>query len=514
MNKSVNPAAMITDHQITLYYFIATENNFTSDKINILKGLGMPKPIIDSLEHAKEKEANIWEKAKPSISFDFLPNVKKLFDINSSDPIINHYQLSKLALNTINGQPIIHSKESAQAAPTPLYIPLKNSAMTRLKKHDIESEKILVKLQNMEIYVFRTGFTVAVINCQLAHKGLHPELLIEGIYHLAHRHQLKWDVPDCKTETSMGKLTRTLVGAPESYNRNHRAYIDTCVQLEKTIPEREHKTLLLKLARHYTDDYQINSDKVNNIFIQEFTNIVHCLAAEGCATSVTCDNHSPDFIKNYINNTRKSVHIPMQLLVFHEHQALQSYLEGTTIWVTEVFADKKLLSKLQQHQLDIQNLSLNFHQPVISRVSMHNNIYSALRETQRIDELLNKAKNDNAIVHHLISDYHEQQSRLRYCKLSKYGVSAVAFLTAITLSKEVLEVIVNLSWIGEKFTKATEWLHHWDGVINLSLATVAMLTVFFIERNQCQDKAAVQSHKPTKSVFHQLVKRRLLEHKS
>ncbi len=517
----------VTDHQFSLYFFIPYTDHLAETKIKDLKSLGLPERLMESLAKTSDKtvqpnfEQPVWQAKSAGISKDFNDNIHRLFKSLDGEPVIKHYQLTKLALKTVNGEQLNYDQETPTAArrPAELHLPFTKSAVERLQRQGIAETGVQIGLEDAELYAFKTGCNIAILHCRLIGPyGSDLSMLAETVYALSRISPLHWEEPEyypaCETRISLGELAFKLAGYEKEHKFNHRVYIDTYVRLQGPVDDDVLKNGLLKLARHYTDDYQIKNSSSYSYFIQEFNNIVHCHSPEGSATAVMLDDDSPHFLQDYKNKVRKPVITPMQLLAFHESTALQQYLNETNVWLTDVCSDRNQLYILQRLRLEIRNFRLNFQHPVISRISLHNHHYQVLRQTRSLDQLLEKAKEDNEILSSLIASSYERQSRLRYCRLSKYGVAAVAFLTAFTMVKETLEVVVKLDWMTETFPRATEFIHHWGGMSSLTIAIAAMLIVFFVERKHCSCDPTVHSHGATKQLWDELLKHRMLERRS
>ena len=323
-----------------------------------------------------------------------------------------------------------------------------------------------LKIRSLRYYAFSTGFGVAVADVGLKNQTISRTLLLETVHSLTRFNTLVWrqaegpDAAEPGPDSSMGLLVRGLLNCAPQSKPHDRVFAHTCARL-LDCPDDRHMAdeLALRLARHYTDDYQLGDDPDETVYLGDFHNVRHCVANEGTATLVMGAENDPEHVKDYFNKVTKTAHLPILLMNFHAEQALQRFMENTGIWLTGRNAggladDAKTAARLEelarQRRL-LVNFDLHFFYPVISRINTHNCLHRAIMKIKRLNEQhAIVSRNTRLISGLMISDQKTRERkaqnrlRLRYCRLAAWGAAAVVYLTVFSIAKEGLDV-----WLGE-----------------------------------------------------------------
>lgn len=356
------------------------------------------------------------------------------------------------------------------------------AAMTRL--NDIDESEFYIFSQDTNLgsigfvfnkvllHTFQTGFSVIMLEVSAKNQhntALHSSMILEAFDDALFAKGISFNNKKCnKTTNIKGKckhsdvifsdLAYGLVGLTAPKERI-RAYTHIFVEFNEDIKQNSLSQYLIKLAKHYNEDYHISNNEDDNIeSIKHFENVVHYYSREGASTAVIYRDGDSNHVEAYFPNTITKTHLPIHLLTFHLERALNVYATTTIGWMNiDTNISAEALQKLQYNQSVLRNFDVNFIHNVISALSRHNLIYQKLIKVKSIKEQYLKITDNSKFVEKFITEQQRQKEaikseaekiaaskrRTKYCQWSKWGAGAVAFLTVTEICKEIIEIITH-----------------------------------------------------------------------
>jgi hypothetical protein len=502
---------LITDHNITLFYFFNKHVDLGRLDSKTLIIDGLPKRIKQQIEN-QLKTRNLWKKQAYNITRDIKENIHELFHSKQESAPITTWELNKLVIKLLNDKQASKEKGARQAqedyAISGLALELSKVAQKRLVSSNEPDTSPQLSLQNILYHQFKTGFAVATIELSVNNKKLSLQLINEAVYALARFNKLIWrsrqgEIED-QNQYSLGDLIRGLL-ASEKNKFYKRVYTHSYIQFKESAIE-DVKEYLNKIARHYNDEYNLSNETKSIESIQGYNNVIHFLAQEGASTGVIVTEDSPEYLLEYTNKVIRPVHIPIHLLIFHAEKAMEEYQINSQIWLNDSAPPSAFLDQLQQYQRQLINFELNFFYPVISNIDMHNRLYLKLIKVKRLEQQHKKLSNNNKIISQIIIENEQQKAsaiinnRNRiYCQIAQIGVAAAGYLTSFSIIKETLKVIKGEDWWGNACPILISYLDHHSGVISLVGASVIAVVVYLFTWHRC---ACAETHNKDTPVEH------------
>lgn len=489
----------ITDNKITLYYFFDHHfDDLLTTNVEKLSAIGFPQRLNQAIKKRFANKA-LWERHKLNLSVDLSDAIHDLFVLTNPSPPIATFELSQQLIKILNGKEKSTDEEKYQRSG--LTLELRKSAVDRLKACDVKEFSSQLRLDNIRLFQFKTGFSVATIELAITNTALPHHLLLESVYALSRFNQLHWKNAQGEIETieqkpqfSLGDLLRLLLGSALKKGTD-RVFTHTFLQLLGNPDGREITLFLNKLALHYNDEYHIQADIEEAKTIQLFDNVLHVLAMEGAASYVGVEPSSPEFLCNYKNTVIEPVYLPVFLLAFHMDRAMRVYDKDAHAWLEPDGSDDKLLTTLQSYQQQLLNFDLNFFNPVISALGSHNTLYDKLFRIQKLEQLHRKLSNNSAVISKVISDEKNREKQRsnairnrQYCEIAQLGVAAVGYLTSFEILKQGLDARKEEQWLNEVFPLLTQFLDKNTGLISLLLASVVAIGIYEFTRSRCMNQ--------------------------
>jgi len=162
------------------------------------------------------------------------------------------------------------------------------------------------------------------------------------------------------------------------------------------------EALAFRCSRHFTTDYQVNSDEIAMQIYSPFKSVVHSFALESAATVV---DGSDIFLCEQFMTRVRQVYLWLIILACHE----QSHL----VWLTHrddllAGTDKERSYRLRKLIRDFLHFRVLHSIPLVSHIEMHNQIYDRLRCRLLIHELIQKMALDIIEMERFIAEQIEK----------------------------------------------------------------------------------------------------------
>lgn len=286
-----------------------------------------------------------------------------------------------------------------------LVLPLGTQAKHRLAEvGDPELSELTARVLGLDVIVLPSGIGFALLRLGVAgNPGLGPvQELLHAIGH-GNRASLRWACRDeTQPEFNLSTLVSTLL-APAGILLRPRNRLFTYVVLRCTSMWTEAEAAAFRLSRHYTSDYLLGTPDgmaEGTVFLRPFTSVLHAASLEGFATLLSEESAH---VTHGGAGTITQRYLVLAILAYHEHVLLLDLAQqaagprnGPVLNAeAEAAADRSRLAELVTHFLALRR---RFRVPLASEVTMHNEVYGALRQVLRNDELERRIAQDIAQV--------------------------------------------------------------------------------------------------------------------
>jgi hypothetical protein len=425
----------------------------------------------DVLETITEdrRDRKFWVRTSKSPGSDLYPHIRRLLghNDNGADPSADDfanihaviYQPSESAHKLLSGKRLAYAQDVSERERQAkgLVIGLSQSARARIAARvpGFKQTALELRIRNISYLVFRTGYALMVPEIQvLGENGdaVHPYLLVEGLYSLSRFNQLTCHCADGAKapEFSFKSMMHSLTSSPEPARDEVRAFTTAYLQFRDPPEERALRTLMIQLARHYTDDYQIHPEIGGIETVEHFENVSHLFSLEGAVTVVDLSayqpDQAPDFLANYYSNTYKKCYLPLMTLAYHQYCFLLDATNNASTW--PVSGDEEaIVERLTQIRREITNFMLCFRFTHVSRISMHNAINRAISRVLDLDRMMAELHSDTTYMDAFLrriaaakeaASAAATERRLKW--ISVVGTFGIAWLASFEIFKEVLGV--------------------------------------------------------------------------
>lgn len=437
-------------------------------------------------EHApllrNDRRTRIWDPAPLNVGPDLYPHVRRMLGDGAAtiDAAALCFRLADLPRQLLRGKSMDDDGERGTLAQneTPnenkgrraLELKLSTAAKARIaaRQGTPAPDMLQVDIEQMRLIAFRTGFGIVIIEVTLRNRDrspLHPYCLVEGVLSLARFNHLQWSdaAPAAGPKSgaagsfTLGDIVTSLHSSTDIGSSGRRLFSATYVQLA-TAPSPEAKRhFAIALARHYSDDYRV-SDTIEGVrFVADFENVAHAVAMEGCATIVDPAPASPgaaDFVRNFKSGTFDRTYVPVMVLALHEFIALLYYSNDAKFWVASgsdnfskwVAQTKKpgaadavaaqgvnrdaAFATLARLRDEVIRFRLCYRFSHVSYVSMHNAVYSAMRDAWNLRQMLADLGQDTAEITTLLEERFGRQNARRVRIFGLIGAAGLAYISA------------------------------------------------------------------------------------
>jgi hypothetical protein len=458
----------LVDHELVVFYE-ADKPPASFLKLGMLAAQDaawLPKDQIPALA-GRHREEPVWVRYRnPPAGGDFHEHIRKLLAGDRHD-LLEFWTLGEHAARLLKTadlyeQPAASEDLSAirkSRVRKRLQLNLSAAATKRLADHGIAAAPLDVAIGSATLASFKTSYGFACVSLQFRRadgKALTALEFLEAQVAIGRFNEVAWvsaetGAPLSSDRFTLGQLIRALaLGRWAETSRSGRASTYAFLSFDTPVDVVDRDRLGVHVARNYTTDYVISSQQPLVAPVADFETVRHAVALEGAATIIgpTRDHPElPSFLKAFKENTFRRHYVPIALLTLHEHAFLVDKTSASVI--PQRLADQaeetiEVLSNLIEASL-LFRLCFRFSE--VSYITMHNSVSRAFRRALRLDEMLRDFATDLIDVeNHLRRVSAARRQRAEAARHRKYywtsvlGVSALAFLTASTLAKEIIKL--------------------------------------------------------------------------
>jgi len=397
-------------------------------------------------EKMKDSKVSVWDVSRSSYSNDLHQHIHTILSGTTNEKFDGmHLETSQMARQMFSGG-------YGNTGRDRLILPLSSSAKKRLNINGSDDHACLVfLLDNVELYLFRSGIGVAVASLSFDKNGLSIQAITEGVYELCHENQkkpsLQWQSApkeSGKAPFSLGAIVEDLIGENIQVSTQRRPFTFISLVLqEKVTSDDTIKTLGCRLSRKYTSDYTVNlGSSFQTGYEQSFKNIHHFCYMEGGAIIVngTCNKSGDpvDFLQTYNEKAIKPLYLPVTILAYHEFRYLLNLSQNSAIFVdfsTPSHLHKEALESLRDKLL---NFRLYYRFSYISSLSHHNAIYQRWRESLGLNLMLKEVTKDVEEVEYYLAQKLNE-------KVQRTGRMYSSIITALLIFLSLLQGLESIS---------------------------------------------------------------------
>lgn len=313
-----------------------------------------------------------------------------------------------------------------------------------------------LNIDDLEVVKFATGVAFLIARLQVLMAGgssLTTKELAEAVHAVSRINTCKWrdfqtNMPVDGPEFTLGKLLRAFAQPTQSATLlANRVTSHVCAQLNAPLPTADLDFLASYYSRRYTTDYALDPNAVDIERLTDFTNVRHAISEEGVASVLAPARNKelPKFLQTWQTTSLRATYIPTMLLLLHENWFLSQSRNSASALNGQV--DE--LDALESIVNDAMIFRLDYRFPSYSDISMHNQIANAMRRKLSLDRKLHEMQDDvTAMAERLAGERakmraeFEKRRHENYSWVGRTSTSVIAWLTAFTISKEVLGALV------------------------------------------------------------------------
>jgi len=368
-------------------------------------------PLVDPARLRGSASA-VFEAAQMSIGDDLQDSVAKAFGVEARQGemarSIPCWKLTQTGRNVVSGE-ALRPPGNPRGMPgfrtgSGLLLPLSGRARKRMAAAGVEPPTALVlKIEALDVVFLSSGIGFALVQV-----GIGGETGLDALQELLHaiaqgnRPNLLWA---CRDDDQPAFNLTTLVGAllaPASLTLRPRNRLFTYTVLRCAAFWPGVDAAALRLSRHYTSDYLVeaaNTAADDTVLLRPFEAVLHAVSLEGAVTLLSEESvHTA----HGATGTTAQRYLVLAILAYHEHVILLDLAQQAAGSGSAeagdgaaVARDRSALTALVTRFLVLRR---HFRVPLASEVTMHNQVYDALRRVLRNDELERRIAQDIAQV--------------------------------------------------------------------------------------------------------------------
>jgi hypothetical protein len=455
----------LSDHELVIFYEAdaAIGPELKLGRLASAPAAWLPKDQVPALA-GRYKDDPVWAPDKKRhAGSDFHDHIRKLIG-GDRDDLLTFWTPSVHTARFLKSGGLYEESVDWKTSRVSkrLQLTLSDAATKRLADHGIKVAPLNITVISLTLASFKTsyGFACAAVYFKrLDGAPLNALEFVEAQVAISRLNQIAWI--DAKTGATisdsrftLGQVIRAVaLGGWAETNPAGRVSTYAYVAFDQPLDAAERDRLAVYLARSYTSDYIISGDRGLVARVADFETVRHAVALEGAATIIgPTREHSelPTFLKTFKENTFRQHYVPIALLALHEHAFFVAKTSASVIPKNTVDdADKTI--RIFQDLIEASLLfRLCFRFSELSYITMHNSVSRAFREALRLDQMLSQLATDildaeshvRRVYNRKLELLNEERDRKFYW-ISVMGVSALTFLTADTIFKELINVIGN-----------------------------------------------------------------------
>lgn len=429
----------------------------------------------------ERRQRPVWIPKPLPVGSDLHPHIQRLLGGKPYDKLPGDeqhaitYRRSDETHKLLNGTPLGNPPQTAPRTPqqppqaNPLTLTLSKAAQRRIARHlpEFAQPDLQVNIEDLQQTIFRTGhgLLIAEISFGVPDQPLHPSVLLEGLCALCRFNKLKHqtgehnnavsDTPSPpadqqQTGVPLGQIIRSLSCVDSETHPATRVYSASYLQFEQSPPDAELDQLLTRIARHYTDDYQLPAANSHTVSVAHFDNVRHRFALEGCATAIDLGSYPaeqrPNALQDYFTTTYRQHYLPIILLSYHEFCFLLHLTNDASFW-PQPDDEPAAIAHMQAIREPVTAFTLCFRFSFVSRIGMHNDVNQGLRRVLGLDTMLEELHQDSARIDRFLSEVatrkQQQQASQRdhfYHLIAVPGIAVVTWLSLFSGLKDVFAI--------------------------------------------------------------------------
>jgi hypothetical protein len=259
------------------------------------------------------------------------------------------------------------------------------------------SDVLLVRVDDLQFLHFASGIGFAVISLSVPYAASSDAVLeaLHDITAVRGRKTLSWACVNDRTRgfTLPDLLEPVLSAASCGLQGWNRLFTASYLRLAALPEDGSPEQLAWRLSRHYTSAYvpAEASALVGTMVLRPFSDIVHAASLEGVSMVAGGEE---GFVATGLLDRFETAYFPLALLAYHEFVMLLGLSQDAAVAdPTDGRASSGALLALVDQFLAFR---LRYRLPVVSGVTMHNQVYAGMRVALQLEHLDGKIGGDVA----------------------------------------------------------------------------------------------------------------------
>jgi hypothetical protein len=453
-------AAPVVEHRLCVFYDVdgLDPRSWTGPVFGDLtrnQGEGIPADQVPAMK-GRYADDRVWEQDDKQIAGDdFHPHLRSLLSGERPD-LLRFFRLTSQGKRFLTSADLYEEGVSPEnRARKQLRLQFSKAAQQRILAMGITPCHLTFDIEDVSLALFMTANGFAICRYVLTREDGGPLSaieLLEAEIAIGRFNKVQWvnrktKEPLADPGFTAGKLVRQMVfGSVARTVTTGRVTTYVFVRFGAVLSVADRDRYALLLARHYSTDYAASPEIGRVEWVRDFNTVRHAIAMEGAATvlgPIDAAPELPDFLLKYASSTFEAHYRLIALLALHEHAFLVDRTAASVMSQAEMQDATKSLKRLAELREAALVLRLCYRFSEQSYITMHNAVNLAWRKVLKLDEMLAELDDSIRDIAEHLGHLHEGAKAKKYAWTATVGSSALGGLTAYTITKETLGLVVD-----------------------------------------------------------------------